>query len=87
MKKCICGIIFVLTLSGSELFGHSGRTDGKGGHNDRINGGYHYHHGKGPHQHPNGNCPSKGGSNNTFWYILGGIVLIGGIVLYSRSDD
>lgn len=25
-----------------------------GGHNDRINGGYHYHHGMHAHQHPNG---------------------------------
>ena len=24
-------------------FGHSGRTDSKGGHNDLQNGGYHYH--------------------------------------------
>lgn len=35
---------------------HSGRTDANGGHNDRINGGYHYHHGCPPHQHPNGTC-------------------------------
>lgn len=36
---------------------HSGRTDSKGGHNDNINGGYHYHHGYPAHQHINGECP------------------------------
>ena len=36
---------------------HSGRTDANGGHNDNINGGYHYHHGYSAHQHTNGICP------------------------------
>jgi hypothetical protein len=42
-------------------FAHSGRTDGNGGHRDNQNksglGSYHYHHGNGPHLHPNGVCP------------------------------
>jgi len=60
-------------------YAHSGRTDSKGGHHDRINGGYHYHHGRGPHQHKNGNCPysrnSKDEGISTFWYLIG----IGGL--------
>lgn len=40
---------------------HSGRTDSSGGHHDYKNksglGDYHYHHGMGPHLHPNGVCP------------------------------
>ena len=31
----------------SESYGHSGRTDRSGGHNDNISGGYHYHGGNG----------------------------------------
>jgi hypothetical protein len=42
-------------------FAHSGRTDSNGGHRDNKNksglGSYHYHHGYGPHLHPNGVCP------------------------------
>lgn len=43
---------------------HSGRTDANGGHRDNNNvsglGYYHYHHGYGPHLHPNGVCPYVG---------------------------
>ena len=35
---------------------HSGRTDSQGGHHDRKNGGYHFHHGQRAHQHPGGVC-------------------------------
>jgi len=35
---------------------HKGRTDSKGGHNDNINGGYHYHHGEEAHNHYGGKC-------------------------------
>lgn len=51
--------IFFLLLSvllALPAYAHSGNTDKKGGHNDRQNGGYHYHHGKGPHDHPGGIC-------------------------------
>jgi hypothetical protein len=30
---------------------HSGRTDSKGGHHDRSDGSYHYHHGYSAHDH------------------------------------
>lgn len=48
-------------------YAHSGRTDSNGGHHDYENqsglGSYHYHHGYGPHLHPNGVCPYEGGSD------------------------
>ena len=36
-------ILSILLLSTVFAYPHSGRTDKYGGHNDRINGGYHYH--------------------------------------------
>lgn len=51
-------IMIVIPLS---VFAHSGGTDSSGGHRDNKNasglGSYHYHHGYGPHLHPNGVCP------------------------------
>lgn len=63
MKKGI--ILFVLAAMllffVSPAYSHSGRTDSSGGHRDTKNasglGSYHYHHGYGPHLHPNGVCP------------------------------
>ena len=63
MKRKI--ILFVLSgillFSATPLYSHSGRTDSSGGHRDNNNvsglGSYHYHHGYGPHLHPNGVCP------------------------------
>ena len=49
-------VVFLILFS--SVFAHSGGTDSKGGHHDRINGGYHYHHGKPAHSHQNG-CPYK----------------------------
>ena len=41
-------VIFIISLfSAVCAYTHSGRTDSSGGHNDYINGGYHYHHGPG----------------------------------------
>jgi len=59
MRKTITIIVvfFVVLLIPILSFAHSGRTDAAGGHYDRQNGGYHYHHGYGAHQHPNGVCP------------------------------
>ena len=52
----ICTLASIgLAFSGAH--GHSGGTDAQGGHHDRKNGGYHFHHGKPAHQHPNGVCP------------------------------
>ncbi len=36
-------VIAVVLLICGTVPGHSGRTDSRGGHNDRKNGGYHYH--------------------------------------------
>lgn len=66
MKNHYCKTTLVLFLSlilfmtpGASL-AHSGRTDSSGGHKDNKNasglGYYHYHHGMGPHLHPNGIC-------------------------------
>ena len=41
------------------IYYHGGGTDSNGGHRDRKNGGYHYHHGEPAHQHPNGICEYK----------------------------
>ena len=59
MKKfsVIVSAILLVCVLGLSAFAHSGRTDSDGGHNDNINGGYHYHHGYSAHQHPNGECP------------------------------
>jgi TPR repeat protein len=44
MKIRFFGLLTCLLLLGIPFgFGHSGRTDANGGHNDRKNGGYHYH--------------------------------------------
>ncbi len=61
-------LLTVLIINGSLIsltpeiaIAHSGRTDSSGGHRDNKNasglGNYHYHHGYGPHLHPNGICP------------------------------
>lgn len=50
-------LVFLLLISFSTAFSHSGRTDANGGHYDRSNGDYHYHHGHGAHYHPDGICP------------------------------
>ena len=47
-------VVFLFLFS--SVFSHSGGTDSEGGHNDRVNGGYHYHHGEHAHSHQNG-CP------------------------------
>ena len=67
---------FFILIFSNILYAHSGRTDSRGGHHDRINGGYHYHHGRGPHQHKNGICPYDRNRNNDsnwsyLWYIIG----------------
>jgi hypothetical protein len=66
-------LIFILIIFSISLFAHSGRTDSRGGHHDRINGGYHYHHGNGPHQHKNGSCPydNSNSDGSATWYVLG----------------
>lgn len=57
------GLAILLFFTPVTTLGHSGRTDSSGGHKDNQNksglGGYHYHHGAGPHLHKNGICPYK----------------------------
>ena len=75
MKKVATSILLVFLLTSmlfpAAVLAHSGRTDGAGGHHDYNNvsglGSYHYHHGYGPHLHPNGVCPysSPGSSSAT----------------------
>jgi hypothetical protein len=88
--KFIITVIFSVSFFLSAL-SHSGRTDSRGGHHDRKNGGYHYHHGMSAHQHPNGICPydknSRGTENkksgNYLWYFVsGGILAFGGYKLF-----
>jgi hypothetical protein len=59
-KKCAaitaCALLFC-TLLPLTVFGHSGRTDSRGGHYDHQMGMYHYHHGFPAHGHPDGVCP------------------------------
>lgn len=59
MKKLfsllLCFIFFMIFTI--PIFAHGGRTDAQGGHNDNINGGYHYHHGFEAHDHHGGECP------------------------------
>ncbi len=55
--NCHLAIFAIALMMNLNAAAHSGRTDSQGGHNDHINGGYHFHHGESPHQHPNGICP------------------------------
>ncbi len=63
MKRIIAILLAVVLAFGSTVAAaaHSGRTDSAGGHKDNKNasglGYYHYHHGMGPHLHPDGVCP------------------------------
>lgn len=62
------GLAILLFFTPVTTLGHSGRTDSSGGHKDNQNksglGGYHYHHGAGPHLHKNGVCPYTVPTNN-----------------------
>jgi hypothetical protein len=59
LKKTLPLACLFIVIPNIGVYAHSGRTDSQGGHNDRINGGYHFHHGEGPHQHINGICPYR----------------------------
>ncbi len=80
MKKTIRALTAVLafvalaSLLITVCYAHSGRTDSKGGHYDRKNGGYHYHHGYPAHDHPDGKCPYKSyaeETTNAYNYFFG----------------
>lgn len=59
--KIVLTVVVLIFMNVTIVFAHPGRTDGSGGHKDNKNasglGSYHYHHGEGPHLHPNGVCP------------------------------
>lgn len=98
MKKGSGWLILFLFSALTVAYGHSGGTDSRGGHHDRRNGGYHFHHGMGPHQHPGGVCEyasvARSDRNRssvskeksyTVWY-LGGVALVG-YWIYSGSKS
>lgn len=62
-------LCLILFLTPGASLAHSGGTDANGGHHDYKNksglGSYHYHHGYGPHLHPNGVCPYSQASATT----------------------
>lgn len=66
IKVLLAVLAFLLAVPASA---HSGGTDSQGGHHDYKNvsglGSYHYHHGMGPHLHPNGVCPYASGSSGS----------------------
>lgn len=53
-RLLLLGVLLVLSVG--NVHAHGGRTDRQGGHHDRIHGGYHFHHGREAHPHPNGIC-------------------------------
>lgn len=63
MKRFLSALFVILVFFSFPVsaLAHPGRTDSSGGHHDYKNasglGYYHYHHGLGPHLHPNGICP------------------------------
>lgn len=74
-------IIFVFLNLG--LFAHGGRTDSRGGHNDRKNGGYHYHHGRPAHSHYEGHCPYDADGDLLKLSLIGSIASF----LYFKTRD
>lgn len=56
MRK-IAAVVVAVLLCLSVSFAHPGRTDSNGGHYNREDGSYHYHHGYPAHQHTNNSCP------------------------------
>lgn len=53
-------IIIILIFCNCNVFSHSGRTDGDGGHYNRTTGEYHHHN----------------GSSGVGKFVIGGIVLL-----------
>lgn len=47
----LCSVLLLFSMAALTAYAHPGRTDSSGGHNDHINGGYHYHHGYSAHDH------------------------------------
>lgn len=49
-------LVILFLLFSISCYGHGGGTDRQGGHMDHFTGEYHFHHGFGPHQHPDDIC-------------------------------
>lgn len=71
-KKIITAFLCltIITIMSGSAYGHSGRTDSRGGHKDNQNksglGSYHYHCGGNPaHLHTNGVCPYSSSSSSS----------------------
>lgn len=71
-KKIITAFLCltIITIMSGSAYGHSGRTDSRGGHKDNQNksglGSYHYHcGGNPPHLHTNGVCPYSSSSSSS----------------------
>lgn len=81
MLKNKCTILLLSLLFVHNSFAHSGGTDSQGGHNDYIHGGYHFHHGNGPHQHPNDQCPLVCSETNTTNATSKWLLVVAGTVI------
>lgn len=71
MKKNLVAITIIAALAAAPAPGtpsalaHPGRTDSRGGHNDNINGGYHYHNGGSSNGGSSGGSSGSSGSSGT----------------------
>ena len=93
MTRLLTVMLCIVALS-ITAFAHPGRTDSDGGHNDNINGGYHYHHGYGEHQHyadgscPYDNVPQREQENDTgikIACVIFGFVVCVGVVVRTKE--
>lgn len=84
MKKPF-SIFLCLMLLSIVASAHAGRTDASGGHWDRSDGTYHYHHGYPAHQHTNGICPYD--YNNLTGYNSGSSSLTSTVASVSYEND
>lgn len=76
MKRLI--FLMLATILSTGLLGaHPGRTDANGGHNDRKNGGYHYHSAPAPTIQPSTPTPqqSRPVTPTTYPFALSGKVI------------
>ena len=89
MKKWIAVLVALMIALPLIASAHSGRTDSQGGHRDNQNksglGSYHFHHGMGPHLHPNGVCPYSAVPQATAKASSGGSSYGGGKSWYNTT--
>ena len=87
MKKYIFGLILFLILYNSNLYSHSGRTDSKGGHHDRINGGYHYHNNQVSGAYSYEKKSFEGSSNKNLTFFLIAVCLFGVVIVFRQKTS